>query len=329
MAKLIPFGANSTADQVLAGIDLTRRRIVVTECDNEIGFETLKALAANGAHVIGLARTHSAARSACVEAGRLAKPLACDWADLTSVEAAAESIWGLGESLDAVITHAKLAHLPTLHTRYGIELQFFVNHISRFLFVSRISDLVRSDTGRIVIVSSDASIKQAPRDGVMFDNLDGGQFYDPHVFLGQAKLATALYAKELSRRIASRRVSVNSVHAGVFEDICLHGRGNAIRRLSHKIARLFTRSAAQNAGSLALLAASPMVAGITGEYWTDCQIARGNPQLVDEGLAKRLWEVSEQIVSRLTGANAHRRYEQGRLYQSRDSRQIPADRGQT
>ena len=128
MAKLIPFGARSTADQVLAGIDLTRRRIVVTECDNEIGFETLKALAANGAHVIGLARTHSAARSACIEAGRLAKPLACDWADLTSVEAAAESIWGLGESLDAVITHAKLAR--TAHSAHSLRHRITVSRES-------------------------------------------------------------------------------------------------------------------------------------------------------------------------------------------------------
>ncbi len=328
MAKSIPFGARSTADQVLAGIDLTRRRIVVTECDNEIGFETLKALAANGAHVIGLARTYSAARSACSEAGRLARPLACDWADLASVEAAAESIWALGESLDAVIAHAKLARLPTLHTRYGIDLQFLVNHISRFVFVNRISDMVRSGTGRIVIVSSDASIKQAPREGVMFDNLDGGKFYDPHVFLGQAKLATALYAKELSRRLASRRVSVNSVHAGFFQDICPHRQGKVSTRLSLKIARMFMRSAAKNAGSLALLAASPQVAGITGEYWAECQIVRGNPLLVDEGLAKRLWEVSEQIVSRIAGTNAHLRYESGRPHQSRDSRLTPVDSGQ-
>jgi WW domain-containing oxidoreductase len=307
MAKSIPFGAGSTADHVLAGVDLARRRIVVTECDNEIGFETLKALAANGAHVIGLARTLSAARSACAMVGRLATPLACDWADLTSVEAAAESIWALGGPLDAVVTHAKLPRLPTLHTRYGIELQFLVNHISRFVFVNRISDTIRSDTGRIVVVSNDASFRNAPREGVMFDNLDAGQFYDSYVFLGQAKLATALYAKELSRRLASRRVSVNSVHAGFFEDICLHGRGTAIRRLPHKIARLFTRSAAQNAGSLALLAASPQVAGITGEYWADCQIARGNPLLADEKLGKRLWEISEQIVSsRIAGTNAIR-----------------------
>src|SRR5580692_3135592 len=79
-----------------------------------------------------------------------------------------------------------------------------------------------------------------------------------------------------------------------------------MRRLSHKIARLFTRSAAQNAGSLALLAASPQVAGVTGEYWADCQIARGNPLLAEEKLGKRLWEISEQIVSRIAGTNAIR-----------------------
>src|SRR6202023_2022447 len=78
MAPSIPYGARSTADQVLAGIDLTRKRIVVTGCSSGIGFETMNALVANGAHVIGLARTRDAAQAACHAAGPSATPIACD-----------------------------------------------------------------------------------------------------------------------------------------------------------------------------------------------------------------------------------------------------------
>jgi WW domain-containing oxidoreductase len=78
MAQSIPFGARSTADQVLAGIDLTRKRMVVTGCHRGIGLEIMKSLVANGAHVIGLARTLEEARAACNAAGTSSTPIACD-----------------------------------------------------------------------------------------------------------------------------------------------------------------------------------------------------------------------------------------------------------
>jgi WW domain-containing oxidoreductase len=218
--------------------------------------------------------------------------------DLESVEAAADSILRLPGPLDAVIANAGIANLPTLQTRYGIELQFLVNHIAHFALVNRLADSVRSDTGRIVIVSSDASIKQAPPEGVLFDNLDGQRFYDPLAFYGQAKLAAALYAKELSRRLAPRGVSVNSLHPGSTRGTGFDKYRNLTRRLSHRVARFFMKSPAQGAATQTLLAASPRVGGITGEYWSDCQIAEGNPLLTDAALTGRLWEASERIVSR-------------------------------
>jgi WW domain-containing oxidoreductase len=209
MSQSIPFDARSTADQVLAGIDLTRKRIVVTGCSSGIGFETMNALVANGAHVIGLARTRDSARAACNSAGSSTTPIACDMTDLESVEAAAESILRLPGPLDAIVANAGIANLPTLQTRYGIELQFLVNHIAHFALVNRLAESVRSGTGRIVIVSSDASIKQAPAEGVLFDNLDGRRFYDPFAFYGQAKLAAALYAKNF--RVVWPRAACRSI----------------------------------------------------------------------------------------------------------------------
>jgi WW domain-containing oxidoreductase len=312
MTRSIPYGARSTADQVLAGIDLTRKRIVVTGCNSGIGFETMNALVANGAQVIGLARTRDSARAACNAAGPSATPIACDLADLESVEAAADSILRRSGPLDAVIANAGIANLPTLETRHGIELQFLVNHIAHFALVNRLAAAIRSGTGRIVIVSSDASIKRAPAEGVLFDNLDGRRFYDPSTFYGQAKLAAALYAKELSRRLGPRGVAVNSLHPGSTRGTGFDKYRSSTRRPCHRLARLFMKSPAQGAATQTLLAASPQVGGITGEYWSDCQIAAGNPLLADLGLAGRLWAASERIVASIAAVETNSRKEAAR-----------------
>src|SRR5271169_6389005 len=171
MASTIPHGARSTANQVLAGVDLTRRWILVTGCDEEVGFETMNALAANGAHVFGLASSLARAKNACDQIGPRATPVACDLADLDSVAAAAEMIGGLQVSLDAIITTAEVAFPPTLRTRHGVELQFLGNHIGHFTLVNQLLDFMRNGTGRIVITSSKESVTQTPPEGIMFDNL--------------------------------------------------------------------------------------------------------------------------------------------------------------
>jgi WW domain-containing oxidoreductase len=302
VASSIPHGARSTANQVLAGVDLTRRWILVTGCDEEIGFETMNALAANGAHVFGLASSLAGAKSACDQIGPRATPVECDLADLDSVAAAAGTLRSLQVSLDAIVANAEVASPPTLHTKYGVELQFLSNHIGHFALMNQLLDLVRNGTGRIVIVSSGAGVMQAPPEGVMFDNLDGHRYYDPMIFYGQSKFAVALYAKELSRRLRRRAIAVNSLHPGATKGTRLRKDLLLPLRVVRSTVQQFMRSAGQRAATAALLAASPCVAGITGEYWSDCQVAEGNPLLNDSKLAQRLWLVSMQIVQRITNA---------------------------
>jgi WW domain-containing oxidoreductase len=297
MAHSNPFGARSTADQILAGVDLTGKRFVVTGCSSGIGFETMNALAANGAHVIGLARTLAAAQEACARVGLSCTPVACDLSDLDSVAAASDSIRALNGPLDTIIANAGIANLPTLQTQYGVEMQFLVNYIGHFALVNRLCDIVRDGTGRIVIVSSSASINQAPAEGVMFDNLDGHLSYQPFVFYGQSKFAMALYAKELSRRLQGRGIAVNSLHPGATKGTRLNQHLRRPLALIHAVAQLFMRNTQRGAATQALLAASPRVTGISGEYWSDCRIADGHPLLGDVDLAKRLWEVSDRIIA--------------------------------
>ena len=284
--KELKFGRRSTADHVLAGLDLTGKRMLVTGCSSGIGLELMNAFAANGATVIGLARTQEAASRACAAASPRCIPIACDLANFDSVAAASAAVRDLKFSLDAIVANAGVANLAALQTRYGVEMQFLTNHIGHFALVNGLVDLMRDGGGRVVIVSAGASIRAAPKEGLLFDNLDGARFYEPAAFYAQSKLANALYAKELSRRLDGRGIAVNSADPGA-----------ARTKLNRRFAtRLFAKTAAQAAATLALLAASPRAAGITGEYWRDCKISEGNALLDDAALAARLWSVSQQIL---------------------------------
>jgi WW domain-containing oxidoreductase len=294
MKKSIQFGRRSTADQVLAGIDLTGKRIVVTGCNSGLGLATMNAFAANGATVIGLARTMRAATEACAQASPLCIPVECDLADLESIAAAVRTIHDMLGPLDAIVANAGVANLPSLETRHGVEMHFLANHIGHFALVNGLADLLRDGSGRVVILSGNAGINQAPVEGIMFDNLDGHRFYEPSTFYAQSKLANALYAKELSRRLSGRGIAVNSVDPG------------AARTRINKgyFARLFAKSAARAAATQALLAANPQASGITGQYWSDCRISQGSPLLEDTVLARRLWDVSAEITARASSRDA-------------------------
>jgi WW domain-containing oxidoreductase len=288
MAISIQFGRRSTADHVLAGIDLTGRHIIVTGCNSGLGRETMNAFAANGASVIGMARTIESASRACAQASRDCIPVGCDLSRFDSIAAALDTIRRLSVPLDAIVANAAAANLPSLDVRYGVEMQFLTNHLGHFMLVNGMADLLRDGSARIVMVSSGAGISQTTSEGIMFDNLDGRQFYNPSIFYAQSKLANALYAKELSRRLTARGIAVNSADPG------------AARTRIRKgfFARLFAKTAAQAAATQALLAASPEASGITGEYWSNCKVSEGNPLLQDIVLARRLWDVSQEILDR-------------------------------
>jgi len=297
MNNPIPFGRRSTADDVLADLHLSGRTILVTGCNAGIGFETFRALAQRGAHVIALARTLDAAREACHRAGGSSTPIACDLANLDSVGVAIKNVRQLGRPLDAIVASAGVMGTKELQVRDGVELQFLVNHVGHFALVNGLIDQIRNQTGRIVVVSSSSSIQQAPKQGILFDNLDGHRFYKPFVFYGQSKLAGALFAKELSRRLAPRGIVVNSLHPGAVGGTGLNRRLGFPFTAILAAARHFMKSVPQGAATSVLLAASPLVEGVTGEYWADCQISKGSPFLSDRSMAERLWDATEAIIA--------------------------------
>jgi WW domain-containing oxidoreductase len=297
MVDAIAFGPRSTADDVLAGLDLSGRTILITGCHSGIGLETFRALAARGAHVIGLARSREAARHACERAGGSATPIACDLANLDSVIAATHAVHKLRRPIDAIVANAGVMGLKHPDVREGVEIQFLVNHIGHFALINGLTDIVPNHTGRIVVVSSSAGIRQAPKQGILFDNLDGHQFYKPSLFYGQSKLACAVFAKELARRLAPRGIAVNSLHPGAVAGTRLNRRLGFPMNAVLRIAGYFMKTVSQGAATQTLLAASPLVEGISGEYWVDCQVAEGSIHLNDRAMAQRLWNTSARIVA--------------------------------
>lgn len=272
MRKTTTFGARSTADQVLAGIDLSGKHILVTECDSDIGFETVGALAANGAHVIAAARTLQDAARVCREVGYHCSALPCDLGDLNSVAAAGAAVRELRLSLDAIVANSGITDIPS--PRFGIgesalEEHFSVNHIGHFALVNDLSGLLRDAAGRVVIVSGGRAGQHGP----------------------------VLYARELARRLNARGIAVNAVSPGIVRGMRLTQMG-LVGRLAHYAALPFLRTPAQGAATIVLLAASPSVAAISGEYWQNCAVARAHPPLDDGTLAVRLWNTCESALAR-------------------------------
>jgi WW domain-containing oxidoreductase len=296
------FGPKSTANDVLSGLDLKGRTILVTGANSGIGLETVRALAGHGARIIALARRLQSAEAVRDRIGPESIAVECDLASLHSVRRAICTILDLDMPLDAVITNAGIAAPTALRLLDGDESQFFVNHLAHFFLVTRVLDLVPDATGRIVIGSSSSSIGQAPKQGIMFDNLDGNRFYKPFVFYGQSKFATALFAKELARRVSGRGICVNSVHPGATGGTNLNNDLPAPLKAIQKVAQLFMKTPAQGAATQCLLAASPLANRVSGEYWADCRVAKGNTLLNDREISQKLWKVSEDLIARILTA---------------------------
>jgi len=285
------FSARSTADHVIAGIDLSTKRFVVTDCNSDNGFQTMRALDANGAEVIGLASSISSARAACAQAGPACIPVACDLSHFGSVAAVAEYIRMAHTPIDGIIANAEISHLPALQTRYGVEMQFLGNYLGHFALVNSLCDILREGSGRIVILGSGARSGQLPPDGIAFANLDGHDFYDGSVFYEQSKFAVALYGKELARRLRARGVAVNSVHPARVDGYLSRAPG-----LIQRVANLFKGVEQRIAATQTLLAASPLVARVSGGTWRDCRIIAAHPLLDDRSLAERLWKMSDRML---------------------------------
>lgn len=213
-------GATSTTDEVLTGINLHGKRILVTGVSAGLGVETARSLASHGAHVIGAARDLKKAEAATTQVasdagahGGSFELIELDLADLKSVRACADALLATARPLDIVIANAGVMATPFGHTADGFETQFGTNHLGHFVFVNRIASLINPG-GRLINLSS-AGHRYANVD------LDDPNFertpYEPFVAYGRSKTANILFAVEFDRRHHKRGIRAAAVHPGVIQ----------------------------------------------------------------------------------------------------------------
>jgi NAD(P)-dependent dehydrogenase (short-subunit alcohol dehydrogenase family) len=306
------FGAASTTDEVLAGVDLAGKRVLVTGVSAGIGVETARTLAAHGASVVGAARDLDKARAALGTAGASGIDLlALDLASLASVRAAADALLADGRPLDLIIANAGVMATPKGTTADGFETQFGTNHLGHFVLVNRIASLLPSG-GRLVNLSS-AGHRRSDVD------LDDPNFeraeYDPFIAYGRSKTANILFAVEFDRRHRARGVRAAAVHpGGIVTELGRHMPPGAIDAIR---ARLDTENAAMGLPpfvfkTLAQGAATSVWAGVVapaalvgGRYCEDCHVAEivqgagaaGVRQYaLNPDRARALWTKSEEMV---------------------------------
>ncbi|MBI4951117.1 MAG: SDR family oxidoreductase [Myxococcales bacterium] len=294
------FGASSTAEQVTRGLDLAGQTFLLTGCNSGIGLETLRVLGLRGARVLAAARTEDKARQAIAACGPSAAgaiPLACELSEPASVRACVAAVKALGAPLAAIVANAGIMALPKLEIVHGLELQFLTNHLGHFLLVTELVDAL-ADDGRVVLVSSSAH-RRAPRAGIDFDNLAGETGYAPWAAYGRSKLANLLFAKELARRLAGSRRTANAIHPGVIGTNLTRSMGAAVAAIWSVTSRALLKSVPQGAATQCYVACHPDVAGVSGECFSDCNVARPSALALDEALARRLWDESERLVAAL------------------------------
>jgi NAD(P)-dependent dehydrogenase (short-subunit alcohol dehydrogenase family) len=307
------WGAQTTVDDVVQGIDLRGKTAVVTGTSSGLGIETARALAKAGARVVMAARDPQK-NAAALAAIRAQLPHAelegvtLDLGDLGSVRAAAAQILAAHPRIDLLINNAGIMACPLSRTAEGCELQFGTNHIGHFLFTGLlVPALKRAAPARIVSLSSGGH-----RTGAM--DFDDPQFerrpYNNWVAYGQSKTANALFAVGLTRRLQKFGITANAVHPGsIATELGRHLTAADVKQLAEWAssgAEIRYKTPAQGAATQVWAAVAPELENIGGRYLEDCQLAAATDQqqalsgyrayAVDPAAAQRLWALSERIV---------------------------------
>jgi NAD(P)-dependent dehydrogenase (short-subunit alcohol dehydrogenase family) len=311
------FGAESTTDDVRAGVDLTGKTCLVTGVSAGLGVETARALAAHGAHVIGAARDLGKARAATSQiqiapgAPGGFELIELDLASLASVRSCAASLIDAGRTLDIIIANAGIMACPKGTTADGFETQFGTNHLGHFVLINRIVSLLRPGS-RVVNLSS------LGHRGADVD-LDDPNFehtaYDEFVAYGRSKTANILFTVEFDRRYKHAGIRATAVHpGGIQTELNRHTPAEVTDKLIASInaqrapgAPPFTwKTIPQGAATSVWAAAVAPPELVGGLYCENCDVAkltndahmRGGVRsyALDPDRARALWAKSEEMV---------------------------------
>lgn len=314
------FGAQSTTDDVLAGVDLSGKRVLVTGVSAGLGVETARVLAAHGADVVGAARDLAKAegatavvREAAAASGGSLQLIALDLADLASVRAAADALVKGGRAFDLVIANAGVMAPPLGRTADGFETQFGTNHLGHFVFINRIASLLKAGSRVVSLASSGHRFSDVSLDDPNYETTD----YVPFEAYGRSKTANILFAVEFDRRHKGRGVRATAVHpGGIQTELARHLDPSFIQQW---IDQLNAQAAAagqppiewktipQGAATSVWAGVVAPVEDVAGRYCEDCHVA----ELVDDASqiragvrsyaldlvnAQALWALSEKMV---------------------------------
>lgn len=305
------FGAESTTEEVLAGVDLAGKVVLVTGVSAGLGVETARAAAAHGAHVVGTARDLAKARQALAPHADLRIDLVeCDLASLASVRTCAGAIRARYERLDVLIANAGVMNCPFGHTEDGFETHFGTNHLGHFVLINRLLPLVPSG-GRVIILSSSA---HAASDVNVEDPGFERTEYDAFGAYGRSKTANVLFAVELDRRLRNRNIRATALHpGGIMTELLRYTSADMLQDMTARSARdsedtagklPAVKTVEQGAATTVWAAFVAPAEAIGGRYCEDCDVAEPSgsgsgvrPFALDPQRARALWAKSEEMVA--------------------------------
>jgi NAD(P)-dependent dehydrogenase (short-subunit alcohol dehydrogenase family) len=315
------FGATTTTDEVLDGVDLSGKRVLVTGVSAGLGVETARVLAAHGAQVVGAARDLDKARRAtsvvlrdAAKGGSL-ELVELDLASLASVRACADALLADGRPFDVVITNAGVMAPPLGRTADGFETQFGTNHLGHFVLVNRIAGLIGKGGRLVCLASSGHRFADVDLDDPNFETTP----YEPFIGYGRSKTANILFAVEFDRRHRARGVRATAVHpGGIQTELGRHMGHEAIEAM---IVQMNAQLAAEGKQeyrwkTIPQGAATSVWAGfvadadaVGGHYCEDCHVTTlvtdaflspvsggVRPYALDGERAQALWAKSEAMV---------------------------------
>ncbi len=325
------FGATSTTDEVLEGVDLRGKRVLVTGVSAGIGVETARSLAAHGARVVGAVRDVEKAKGATAQVSKDAAAnggsfelITLDLASLASVRACSGELLDKGKFFDLVIANAGVMATPFGHTADGFETQFGTNHLGHFVFVNRIAPLLRPGSRLINLASSGHRFSNVDLDDPNFERTP----YDPFVAYGRSKTANILFAVAFDERHRGRGVRAAAVHpGGIQTELGRHMDEGALHAMVEQINK---QLASEGKGpfqwkTIPQGAATSVWAGVVGtaeeiggQYCENCHVGRVvaddviispisegvRGYALDPANAEALWKKSEELVGECFSAPA-------------------------
>ncbi len=309
-------GATTTTGEVLAGIDLHGKRILVTGVSAGLGVETARALAERGVTVIGAARDVEKAKQALAEAKGSIELIALDLSNLQSVRDCADRLQKEGKPIDVIIANAGVMATPFGKTADGFETQFGTNHLGHFVLVNKLASLIPSGGRVVMLASSGHRFADVDLDDPGFDKSP----YDPFVAYGRSKTANILFAVAFDRRHRARGVRATAVHpGGIRTELARHMDESALTAMVERInsqlrseghAPFEFKTVPQGAATSVWAAVVAGADEVGGRYCENCHVSKVvaddvvitpisegvRRYALDDAAADALWRKSEQMV---------------------------------